>query len=80
MRGEITYPLPKFKSAAVDVWGGYVILYHTLLGMWLIIHAWIKNESISGEYKKAPFVCVILYTVGLVQDSGISGALAMEML
>ena len=38
MWGEITYPLPNFNGATVEVWNRLVILSHTLKGMWLPIH------------------------------------------
>ena len=39
---EITYPFPNFNDAAVEVWEWiYVISFHTLLSMWLLIHAGI---------------------------------------
>ena len=40
---EIFYPFPNFNSAAVSLFGnGLVISSHTLLGMWLLIHAGIE--------------------------------------
>ena len=38
MWDEIIYRFPNFNGAAVEVWV-YVIWSHTLLGMWLFIHA-----------------------------------------
>ena len=39
---EITYPFSNFNGAAVEVWKCLIFLSHTLLGMWLLIHAGIK--------------------------------------
>ena len=47
MCDEITYPFSNFNSAAVEVWNGFVISSHTLLGMWLLIHARIKIFYVS---------------------------------
>ena len=39
---EITDLYSNFNGATVEVWNGKVISSHTLLGMWLLIHAGIK--------------------------------------
>ena len=41
---EITYPFPNFNSE-VEVWEWISMSNHTLLDMWLLIHAWIKINS-----------------------------------
>ena len=38
---EITYPFPNFNGCAVEV-GEWIILSHTILGTWLLIHAGIE--------------------------------------
>ena len=40
MWNEIIYLFPNFNGATVEVWE--IILSHTFLDMWLIIHAGIK--------------------------------------
>ena len=44
MWDEINYPFPNFNGYTVEVWEWWVISSHTLLGMWLLIHAGIKVE------------------------------------
>ena len=46
MWDEITYSFPNFSgiTAVLKCGNGYVVLSHTLLGMWLLIHARIKFE------------------------------------
>ena len=39
---EITYPFPNFNSVTIEVGNGEEISSHTLLGVWLLIHAGIK--------------------------------------
>ena len=39
---ESTYPFPKFSSAMIKVWQWMSNFIHTLLGMWLCIHADIQ--------------------------------------
>ena len=39
---EITHSFPNFNGAAGTLGHGYVILYHTFLGMCLLIHDGIK--------------------------------------
>ena len=43
---EIIHPFPKFNDAAVLVWNGYVISSHTLLSVWVLIHAALKVNSL----------------------------------
>ena len=45
MWDEITYPFPDFNGATVKVreWTG-IILSRTWLGMWLLIHAAIRES------------------------------------
>ena len=38
---EINYPFPNFNGCTVEIWVWIVILSHTLLGMWLLVHAGI---------------------------------------
>ena len=40
MWDDITYPIPNFNGCTVEVWW-QIISSHTLLGMWLFIHAGI---------------------------------------
>ena len=45
MWDELTYPFLSFNGATIQVFkfkNGYVISSHTLLGVWLLIHAGIK--------------------------------------
>ena len=46
MWDEIMYTFPNFKgrTAVLKFGNGLVISSHTLLGMWLLIHAGIKFE------------------------------------
>ena len=49
---EITYTYLHFYSAAVEVGNGQSISSHSLLGMWLHIHAGIKvNPNLYKEPK-----------------------------
>ena len=49
---EITYPFPNLNGCIVEVWEcEYVILFHTLPGMWLFIQAGIK---VNPCYKRGP--------------------------
>ena len=42
VRGKIIYLFPNFNGPTVEVWEWIIISSHTLLGMWLVIHAEIK--------------------------------------
>ena len=44
MWDEIIYPFPNFKGADVEIWEGICNSIHTLLDMWLFIHAGIKDN------------------------------------
>ena len=52
MCDEISCPFPNFNGATpLKFENGWIILSHTLLGMWLAIQAGIK---VNPSYKKAP--------------------------
>ena len=57
MWDEITYPFPNFNCRTVDVWD-WIISYHTLLGMWLLIHAQIKANPWRFHLKYSIFMIV----------------------
>ena len=42
MWDKITYPFVNFNGAPLKFVNGYVIMFHTFLGMWLLIHVGIK--------------------------------------
>ena len=44
MWGEIINPFPDFTGTSIDVLGCMIILSHIILGVWLLIHAWIKDK------------------------------------
>ena len=55
MYDEITYPFPNFNGATVEVLEWISNFIHTLLGMWLLIHAGITVKQISKRGYRSPF-------------------------
>ena len=51
---KIIYPFPNLNSTAVEVWNGQVISSHTLLSMWLLIHAGFKSNHVSKRGPRSP--------------------------
>ena len=45
MCNEIAIPFPNFNGTSKQFVNGQVISLHTLLGIWLLIHAGIKVNS-----------------------------------
>ena len=55
--GEVTYPSPNFNGCTVEVWVWISnFIFHTLLGMWLLIHNVIKFNHVG---KRGHRCCII---------------------
>ena len=49
---ELIYPFLNFNAETVEVWEWITIWFHTLLGMQLLIHDWIK---VKPYWQKGPW-------------------------